>query len=163
MFGILSTLSLPQPLLDPRPAIPLSESSQKGKAKVTVMSDHSDQNPLAWVPHTCIVIEKSLAGLAPPGAPLPAPCAPCRLHVFARAASTFSLAGSCSGPDRRHACIQPRVSSRDLPPCLPRSCSIVAPVQSCACERLCVLPNPRGGLVWLRGVVGRRACMCACV
>ena len=66
MFGILSTLSLPQPLLDPRPAIPLSESSQKAKAKVTVMSDHSDKNPLAWVPHTCIVIEKSLAGLAPP-------------------------------------------------------------------------------------------------
>jgi hypothetical protein len=84
MFGILSTLSLPQPLLDPRPAIPLSESSQKAKAKVTVMSDHSDKNPLAWVPHTCIVIEKSLAGLAPPGAPLTAPCATCCLHVFAR-------------------------------------------------------------------------------
>ena len=91
MFGILSTLSLPQPLLDPRPAIPLGESSKKSKATVTVMSDHSDKNPLAWVPHTCIVIEKSLAGLVPPGAPHPAPC---RLHVLARG----SLLGPRSPP-----------------------------------------------------------------
>ena len=82
MFGILSTLSLPQPLLDPRPAIPLSESSQKAKAKVTVMSDHSDKNPLAWVPHTCIVIEKSLAGRAPLGSPRP--CAPLSAPLCSR-------------------------------------------------------------------------------
>ena len=108
---MFKTLALSMP--NPRPAFP---NNPKEKAHVKIVSDHSDQNPLAYKPHSCILITKSLSGLAHPSLSARR-AAQLRRVCDSRRAVTRGRTRRRRVPRRRVACLSVPCACAPVVPC----------------------------------------------